>query len=161
MIFRHPSLNLKLLPDFVCYINQILEARLLGVIISDKFSLNAHVKYSPSICSHRFFFAQTSSPTGLTTMGTWHCLFSYCCELFDICFASLGWISNYWSYWQTKFVVKEVFPVRYSNNCWSVSKFIDFAYDELFASFNKPSHCAHLPFASCQTVHSFSPIKMQ
>jgi hypothetical protein len=57
---------------------------------------------------------------------TWHCLFCYYCESFDICFASQGWISKCWSYLK---------------KCWSMSKLIEPANDKLFASFTKS--CAH------------------
>ena len=43
------NLNQSLLPDQVCNIDQVLEARLLGVIISGKFAFHSHVKYLHSV----------------------------------------------------------------------------------------------------------------
>ena len=55
LVFRRPNLNQALLPDPVCNIEQVLEARLLGVIISGKFAFHAHVNYLLSVCSQRLY----------------------------------------------------------------------------------------------------------
>ena len=45
LVLRRLNLNQALFPDPVCNIEQVLEARLLGVIISSIFAFLEHIKY--------------------------------------------------------------------------------------------------------------------
>ena len=65
LVFRRPNLNQALLPDPVCNIEQVLEARLLGVIISGKFAFHAHVNYLLSVCSQRLYLLKLLRQQGL------------------------------------------------------------------------------------------------
>jgi len=61
LVFRRPNLKHSLLPDPLCSIEQVLEAPLLGVIISGKFAFHSHVNYLLSVCSQQ----NTPSSSGL------------------------------------------------------------------------------------------------
>jgi len=56
LVIRRPNLNHSYLPDPVCSIEQVLEARLLGVIISGKFAFHSHVNYLLSVCLQRIIY---------------------------------------------------------------------------------------------------------
>jgi len=65
LVFRRPNLNHSLLPDPVCSIEQVLEARLLGVIIYSKFAFHSHVNYLLSVCSQRMYLLKLLRLQGL------------------------------------------------------------------------------------------------
>ena len=65
LVFRRPNLSHSLLPDPISNIEQVLESRLLGVIISGKFSFLSHVEYLLSVCSQRLFLLKLLRQQGL------------------------------------------------------------------------------------------------
>jgi len=65
LVFRRPNLNQSLLPHPVCSIEQVLEARLLGVIISGKFAFYSHANYLLSVCSQRLNLIKLLRQQGL------------------------------------------------------------------------------------------------
>ena len=60
-VFRRPNLSHELLPDSVCNIEQLLETRLLGVIISGKFAFHTVSLFAMVV------FTQASTAAEITT----------------------------------------------------------------------------------------------
>jgi len=65
LVFRRPNLSHSLLPDPICSIEQVLESRLSGFVISGKFSFLSHVEYLLSVCSQRLFLLKFLRQQGL------------------------------------------------------------------------------------------------
>jgi len=53
LVFRRPNIQQSVLPDPLFNIEQVIEARLLGVIISGQFNFTSHVNYLLTICAQR------------------------------------------------------------------------------------------------------------
>jgi succinate dehydrogenase flavin-adding protein (antitoxin of CptAB toxin-antitoxin module) len=143
LVFRRPNLNQELLPDSVCNIEQVLEARLLGVIISGKFAFHAHVKYLLSVCSQRLYLLKLLRQQGLPR----HELnIVYSAIIVNrLTYALPAWAGFLTTDLTSRLnsLLKKCFKCRYSKKCNNISQLIEQADDKLFASLNKPEHCAH------------------
>ena len=143
LVFRRPNLNQALLPDPVCNIEQVLEARLLGVIISGKFAFHAHVNYLLSVCSQRLYLLKLLRQQGLPQ----HELnIVYSAIIVNrLTYALPAWAGFLTADLTSRLnsLLKKCFKYGYSKQCSNLSKLIEFVDDKLFASLNKPTHCAH------------------
>ena len=115
----------------------------MGVIISGKFAFRAHVNYLLSVCSQRLYLLKLLRQQGLLHH-----------EL-NIVYSAIimnrsSYILSAWAGFLTadltnrlNSLLKKCFKYGYSKQCSNLSKLIELADDKLFASLNKPTHCAH------------------
>jgi len=143
LVFRRPNLNHSLLPDPVCSIEQVLEARLLGVIISDKFAFYSLVNYLLSVCSQRMYLLKLLRQQGLPK----HELdIVYSAILVNrITYALPAWAGSLTADLinRVNSLLKKCFKYGYNKKCDILSQLLQQADNKLFASLNKPTHCAH------------------
>ena len=145
LVFRRPNLNHSLLPDPVSNIEQVLEARLLGVIISGKFSFLSHVNYILSICSQRLYLLKLLRQQGLPQHEL-NIVYS------AIIVNRLTYALPAWAGFLTadltnriNTMLKKCFKFGYVGgiHCHTLCKLIKQADDKFFKSLQKPSHCDH------------------
>ena len=143
LVFRRPILNQALLPDPVCNIEQVLEARLLGVIISGKFAFRAHNKYLLSVCSQWLYLLKLLRPHGLPQHEL-NIVYSAIIvnRLTNAMPARAGFMTADLTS-KLNSLLKKCYQYGYSKQCNKISQLIEHADDKLFASLNKPEHCAH------------------
>jgi hypothetical protein len=65
LVFRRPNLNYEFLSCSAFNIEQVMEARLLAVIISGKLAFHANVEYLLSVCSQRLYLLKHLRQLGL------------------------------------------------------------------------------------------------
>jgi hypothetical protein len=143
LIFRKPNLNLSLIPEPICDIKQVNEARLLGVIISGNFNFNSHVNRLLSICSQRLYILKKLQNQGLSHK-----------QLNTVCVAII--ISNLiytlpsWAGFltgqqkdQLNSFLRKCHRYGYTTSITTMDKLIKQADKKLFISIRKPTHCAH------------------
>jgi hypothetical protein len=143
LVFRRPNIRQSLLPDPLFNIEQVIEARLLGVIISGKFNFTSHVNYLLTICAQRCYLLKILRQQGLPPR-----------ELNTVYNALIVNIINYalptWAGFlsadltnKINALLKKCYSMGYSLQLDTLSKLIEQADNKLFRSLEKPNHCAH------------------
>ena len=143
LIFRRPNLKQSLLPDPICNIEQVLEARLLGVIISGKFNFLSHVNYLLSVCSQRLYLLKLLKQQGLP-QNELNIVYN-AIIVNRITYALPAWAGFMTADLTNRInkLLKKCFKFGYSKQCHNISKLIEHADDKLFRSLRSPAHCAH------------------
>ena len=66
LVFRRPNIRLSISwPEPLFNIDQVSEARLLGIIIFDKFNFTSHVNYLLTLCAQRCYLLKVLRQQGL------------------------------------------------------------------------------------------------
>ena len=125
----------------VCNIEQVLEARFLGVIISGKFAFHAHIKCLQSVCSQRLYLLKFLRQQGLPQHEL-NILYS-AMIVNRLTYALPAWAGFLTADLTSKLnsLLKKCFQYGYSKQCNKISQLIEHADDKLFATLNKPEHC--------------------
>jgi len=143
LVFRRPSTSLSILPDPIFNIEQVLEARLLGVVINGKFTFLAHVNYLLSVCAQRLYLLKLLRQQGLPP------------DQLDIVYnaiivSRLTYVLPVWAAFLTADLINRInsmlqkaFKWGYSKQCDNISKLIEQTDNKLFKSLQNPRHCAH------------------
>jgi hypothetical protein len=143
LVFRRPNLSQSLLPDPICNIEQVLEARLLGVIISGKLSFVSHVNYLLSVCSQRMFLLKLLRQQGLPP-NELNIVYS-AIILSRITYALPAWAGFLTADLTSRLnaLLKKCFKFGYNKQCDNITRLIEQTDNKLFLSLQKPEHCAH------------------
>ena len=143
LVFRRPNLSHSLLPDPICNIEQVLESRLLGVIISGKFSFLSHVEYLLSVCSQRLFVLKLLRQQGLPQHEL-NIVYS------AIILSRITYALPAWAGFLTADLIARInkllhkcYKMGYAKQLDDIAKLLDKADTKLFLSLEKPHHCAH------------------
>jgi hypothetical protein len=143
LVFRRPNIGHCLLPDPILNIEQVLQARLLGVEISAKFNYLSHVNYLLSVCSQRLFLLKLLRQQGLPQ----HELnIVYCAIIVSrITYALPAWAGFLTADLTNRIdsMLKKCFKFGYSEQCDNISKLCENADNKLFNLLQNPGHCAH------------------
>jgi hypothetical protein len=143
LVFRRPSTNLSILPDPIFNIEQVLEARLLGVVINAKFSFLSHINYLLSVCAQRQYLLKLLRQQGLPP------------DQLDVVYnaiivSRITYVLPVWAGFLTadltnriNAMLRKSFKWGYSKQCDNISKLIELADNKLFKSLQNPGHCAH------------------
>jgi len=158
LVFRRPNIGHCLLPDPILNIEQVIEARLLGVEISAKFNFVSHVNNLLAICSQRLFLLKLLRQQG---MPQHEINIVYCAIIVSrITYALPAWSGFLTADLRHRIdlMLKKCFKFGYSQQCDNISKLCEHADSKLFNLLQKPESCAHylLP-PSKPTTRSLRP----
>jgi len=142
LVFRKPNLNHSLLPDPLNNIEQVTEARLLGVIISGKFNFTSHVNYALSVCSQRLHLLKLLRQHGLP-LNELNIVYN------AIIVSRITYALPVWAGFLTADLVNKINSLLkkchkwgYSKQCNTLAGLIEQADDTFFKSLQRPTHCA-------------------
>lgn len=143
LVFRRPRLNLSLIPDPICNIAQVSEARLLGVIISGNLSFDSHIKYILSVCSQRLYLLKQLKNQGLykTQLNIVHSAII----LSRLNYALPSWAGYITSEQRNRLnsLLKKSYKFGYTTSLNAIDKQIEESDKTLFRNLSKSNHCAH------------------
>jgi large-conductance mechanosensitive channel len=143
LVFRRPNIRQALLPDSMLNIEQVQEARLLGVEISGKFNFTSHVNYVLTVCAQRCYILKVLRQQGLP-LHQLHIV--YCALIVNI----INYALPAWSGFLTAGLInrlnamlKKCHSRGFSEHLDTVQKIMEQADNKLFRSLQNPGHCAH------------------
>jgi len=143
LVFRRPNIRQALLPDSMFNIEQVQEARLLGVEISGKFNFTSHVNYVLTVCAQRCYILKVLRQQGLP-LHQLHIV--YCALIVNI----INYALPAWSGFLTAGLInrlnamlKKCHSRGFSEHLDTVQKIMEQADNKLFRSLQNPGHCAH------------------
>jgi hypothetical protein len=138
LVFRRPRTNLSILPDPILNIEQVLEARLLGVVINGKFSFLSHVNYLLSICAQRQYLLKLLRQQGLPP-DQLNIVYN------AIIVSRITYVLPVWAGFLTadltnriNAMFRKAFRWGFSKQCDNISKLIDQTDNKLFKSIQNP-----------------------